>query len=62
VYGFTPGRYPFIEGRKTIGLGVNVDYLGVWQFDLSYSNPFGGGVSNGLRDRDWVSLSVTRSF
>jgi hypothetical protein len=62
VHGDTPGRYPFIEHRKAISAGVNVDYLGVWQFDLSYSNPFGAGTANGIHDRDWVSLSVTRSF
>jgi hypothetical protein len=62
VDGNTPGRYPFIEDRKAITLGVNVDYLGVWQFDLAYNNPFGAGPANGIKDRDWVALSVTRSF
>jgi hypothetical protein len=39
-----------------------VDYLGVWQFDLSYNNSFGGGATNGINDRDWVSASATYSF
>lgn len=62
VDGNTPGFYPFLEDRKTISAGVNVDYLGVWQFDLSYTNSWGGGGANLTSDRDWVSLSVTRSF
>jgi hypothetical protein len=62
VDGNTPGLYPFIEDVKKFSAGVNVDYLGVWQFDLSYTNSWGGGLANMTSDRDWVSLSVTRSF
>jgi hypothetical protein len=62
VDGNTPGFYPFIEHRKSLAVGVNVDYLGVWQFDLSYTNWFGAQNANMLNDRDYVSLSVTRSF
>jgi hypothetical protein len=62
VDGNTPGRYPFIEHRKGLQVGVNVDYLGVWQFDLSYNNSWGASAANGINDRDWVSASVTYSF
>ena len=62
VYGNTPGFYPFIEARKSFSAGVNVDYLGVWQFDLSYTNSFGAGAANMENDRDFVSASVTYSF
>jgi hypothetical protein len=62
VEGNTPGRNPFIEDRKSFSAGLNLDYLGVWQFDLAYTNFFGAGIANGASDRDFVSLSVTRSF
>jgi hypothetical protein len=62
VDGNTPGRYPFIEDRKAFTAGVEVDYLGVWQFDMSYTNWYGAGLANGIHDRDWVSMSLTRSF
>jgi hypothetical protein len=62
VYGNTPGFYPFIEARKSFSAGVNLDYLGVWQFDLSYTNSFGAGAANMDNDRDFVAASVTYSF
>jgi len=63
VNGISPGPQPqFIEDTKSVSAGVNVDYLGVWQFDLSYVNFFGGGATNPVIDRDYVSFSVTRSF
>jgi len=62
VDGNTPGLYPFVEDVKSFSAGVNVDYLGVWQFDLAYNAFFGADSANGLYDRDYVSLSVTRSF
>jgi hypothetical protein len=62
VHGNTPGFFPFIEHRKSFAAGVNVDYLGVWQFDLAYTSFFGAEDANMANDRDYVSLSVTRSF
>jgi hypothetical protein len=62
VDGNTPGRYPFIEDRKSFTAGVEVDYLGVWQFDMSYTNWYGAGLANGIHDRDWITMSLTRSF
>jgi hypothetical protein len=56
------GQTQFIKGLMGFGAGVNVDYLGVWQFDLSYTGYFGGGERNPVLDRDFVSFSVTRSF
>jgi hypothetical protein len=63
VNGTSPGPHTqFIEDTMSFSTGVNVDYLGVWQFDLSYVNYFGGGERNPVIDRDYVSFSVTRSF
>jgi hypothetical protein len=56
------GQTQFIEDTMSFAAGVNVDYLGVWQFDLSYVNYFGGGARNPVIDRDYVSFSITRSF
>ena len=56
------GQTQFIEDTMSFSTGVNVDYLGVWQFDLSYVNFFGGGETNPVIDRDFVSFSITRSF
>jgi hypothetical protein len=63
VNGTSPGPHTqFIEDNMSVAAGVNIDYLGVWQFDLSYVNFFGGGATNPLLDRDFASFSVTRSF
>jgi hypothetical protein len=63
VNGTSPGPHTqFIEDTKSVSAGVNVDYLGVWQFDLSYTGFFGAGAANGLQDRDFVSFAVTHSF
>jgi hypothetical protein len=62
VSGNTPGLTPFIDSRKAVNVGATVDYLKVWQFDVGYTNFFGAGVSNDLNDRDFVSVSLTRSF
>jgi hypothetical protein len=62
VNGNTPGMLPFIEDRKAITLGVDVDYLNTWGLDLSYAAFFGAGRSNLSRDRDFVSLSLSYSF
>jgi hypothetical protein len=63
VNGISPGPQPqFIEDTMSVAAGVNVDYQGVWQFGLSYVNFFGGGATNPVIDRDYVSFSVTHSF
>jgi hypothetical protein len=56
------GQTQFIEDTMSFAAGVNVDYLGVWQFDLSYTSYFGGGDRNPVIDRDFASFSITRSF
>lgn len=62
IVGNTPGLTPFIHQRKSFSVGVQVDYLQVWQFDLAYTNNFGAGTQNLLADRDFVTLSLTRGF
>ena len=63
VSGTTPGPGgSFIDGRKTMTLGVGFNYLQKWIFDLSYTNYSGGGKYNLLYDRDFYAASVRYSF
>ncbi len=63
VSGTTPGPGgSFIDGRKTLTLGVDFNYLQKWVFDLAYTNYMGGGRYNLLSDRDFYTASVRYSF
>ena len=63
VNGITPGPGGnFIEKRKSVTLGTEFIYLNQWVVDLSYTNFFGAGSLNSLRDRDFASFSVRYSF
>ncbi len=63
VSGTTPGPGgSFIDGRKTLTLGVAFNYLEQWVFDFSYTSYFGGGRYNLLYDRDFFAASVRYSF
>jgi hypothetical protein len=63
VDGTTPGPGgSFIDGRKTLTLGLGFNYLDKWIFDLAYTAYDGGGRYNLLRNRDFVSASVRYSF
>lgn len=68
------------KGSGSVSLGLNGNYLGVWQFTTSYVKYLGkpvpfvdysglasGGVAiyghgNSLADRDYVSISIRRTF
>lgn len=63
VDGTTPGPGgSFIDGRKTITVGVGFNYLNTWIFDFAYTNYTGGGRYNLLRNRDFFAASVRYSF
>jgi hypothetical protein len=63
VDGTTPGPGgSFIDGRKTMTLGVGFNYLDRWIFDLAYTDYKGGGRYNLLRNRDFFAASVRYSF
>lgn len=63
VNGITPGPGGnFIEGRKSVTLGVEANYLNKMAFDISYTNFFGAGHLNLISDRDFVAFSVKYSF
>jgi hypothetical protein len=63
VSGTTPGPGgSFIDGRKTLTVGVGFNYLQKWIFDLAYTDYSGGGHYNQLYDRDFFAASVKYSF
>ncbi|MEY3069801.1 MAG: hypothetical protein RLZZ456_1500 [Pseudomonadota bacterium] len=63
VKGITPGPGGnFLEGRKSITVGVEANYLQRWVFDLSYTGFNGAGELNQIYDRDFYSFSVKYSF
>jgi len=52
----------FVEGRKSMTFSVGANYLNDWQASLAYTVNWGGGNYNLLRDRDFVSLTLSYSF
>ncbi len=63
VKGITPGPGGnFLEGRKSLTLGVEANYLNSLVFDLSYTAFSGAGSLNQIYDRDFYSFSVKYSF
>lgn len=64
VNGITPDPlFMFVEDRKTISLGVTLDYQSRWSADFSYNGFWGGlGTSNQMSDRDYVTFSIKYSI
>lgn len=63
VDGVSPGPGGnFIKGRKQITAGLNFNYMSRWAAGVSYTNFFGGGNHNLLRDRDFIAASLSYSF
>ncbi|HEY4345200.1 MAG TPA: DUF1302 domain-containing protein [Parvibaculum sp.] len=52
----------FVEGVKTIGLGVDVDYKSVYKLSLDYSSSFGSKYRNAMYDKDFASISASYTF
>ncbi|WP_349571603.1 DUF1302 domain-containing protein [Azotobacter salinestris] len=62
VDGYSPGpEGNFVEGRKALGLSLDVDYLDTYSAGLSYTDFFGGEYST-LVDRDYLLLSLGVRF
>ncbi len=63
VNGTTPGPGGnFIEGRKSVTVGLGATYLEKWGADISYTSFFGAGIRNLISDRDFVSINLKYSF
>ncbi len=52
----------FVDGRKQITLGADVDFLQSWETGLSYTIFTGGDEFNLIQDRDFLSVSLKYSF
>ncbi|WP_160286583.1 DUF1302 domain-containing protein [Pseudomonas knackmussii] len=52
----------FIEGRKAYTLGADASYLNSFQVGLQYTDFYGAGDNNSMRDRDNVSITAKYSF
>ncbi len=63
VSGITPGPGGnFLEGRKSLTVGAEANYLNKVVFDLSWTRFYGAGNLNQIGDRDFASFSVKYSF
>jgi hypothetical protein len=62
VKGTSPTALPFVEGRKAVALNLNFDYHNEWKAGIGYVTYWGGGNLNMLRDRDVLTMSVSRTF
>jgi hypothetical protein len=59
VSGVTPGPAgAFIEDRKSISVGVTLNYINTITADLSYVSFFGGEPLNAGVDRDFLSFNI----
>ncbi|KIV68005.1 hypothetical protein SZ55_3360 [Pseudomonas sp. FeS53a] len=52
----------FIEGRKAYTLGLKATYLNSLEGEIQYTEFFGGGQNNSVRDRDNIGVNVKYSF
>lgn len=63
VNGITPGPGGnFLEGRRSLTLGLEANYLNRWNAELGYTRFSGAGELNTLHDRDFVALALRYSF
>jgi hypothetical protein len=63
VDGTTPGPGgSFVDGRKTMTVGVGFNLLNEWLIDLAYTDYMGGGKYNLVRNRDFFAASIRYSF
>jgi Protein of unknown function (DUF1302) len=63
VNGITPGAGGnFLEGRRSLTLGVEANYLNQWSADLSYTRFSGAGAFNLINDRDFVAVTAKYAF
>lgn len=63
VKGKTPVTSAF-NGDKatTFSIGLNAEYQKTWNAALLYTSYFGGTAAQPLKDRDFISLSIQRTF
>jgi len=52
----------FVEGVKTVGLGVDFDYKSTYKLSLDYASSFGNRYRNAMVDKDFASASISYAF
>ncbi|MDO9598021.1 MAG: DUF1302 domain-containing protein [Azoarcus sp.] len=62
VSGTSPNAIPFVEGRKALTLSLFANFRDSWKGAIQWVNFHGGGANNLMRDRDFVSASISYSF
>ncbi|WP_088282685.1 DUF1302 domain-containing protein [Ideonella sp. A 288] len=62
VRGISPNTIPFVEGRKSLFLGVTLDKSSTWKGQIGVSHFWGGGTSNLMRDRSFFAASLAYTF
>jgi hypothetical protein len=62
VRGTSPNGIPFVEGRKALTTSLLFNYRDQWKGALQWVQFSGGGDNNLMRDRDFLSASVSYSF
>jgi hypothetical protein len=62
VKGTSPNTIPFVEGRKAVAVGLNFDLHNRYKVGVNYTNFFGGGNLNLMRDRDVLGANFQVIF
>jgi hypothetical protein len=63
VSGISPGPGGnFLEGRKSLTLGLGFQYRFNWELDVSYTTFMGADRYNLINDRDFVAANIKYSF
>ncbi len=52
----------FVEGVKTVGLGVDFDYQSTYKLSFDYASSFGNRYRNAMADKDFASASFSFTF
>jgi len=52
----------YVEGTKAYTLGLSASYQNTLEGEIAYTDFFGAGNDNGLRDRDNIGVNVKYSF
>ena len=60
--GTTPNALPFVEDRKAVYIGLNFNWQDTYKANIGWSSFFGGGLSNLIKDRDFIGASATFAF
>ncbi|MEQ8282228.1 MAG: DUF1302 domain-containing protein [Parvibaculum sp.] len=52
----------FIEGKKTVSVGVTANLQSTWRANVQYTNSFGNEYKNFASDKDFVTMTVSYAF